>query len=85
MTQIASAVRTIQVRPSRNPRWQKESGWEVNEGEGVCPVYCGPTGREYALSYARQRAGYSPTEIQMLNHDWNVVEIVPPEDKRGLV
>jgi hypothetical protein len=77
-------MQTIQVRPSRYPRWQKQGGWEVFEAEGVCPVYCGPTAREDALSYARQRAGYSPTEIQVLNHDWNVVEIVPPEDKRGL-
>ena len=78
-------MQTIQVRPSREPRWQKQGGCEVFEGYGVCPVCCGPTGRKYALSYARQRAGYSPTEIQVLNHDWNVVEIVPPEDKRGLV
>jgi hypothetical protein len=63
----ATPMRTIQVRPSRNPRWQKQNGWEVNEGDGVCPVYCGATARESALSYARQRAGYSPTEIQVLD------------------
>jgi hypothetical protein len=28
-------VRTIQVRPSRNPRWQTQGGWEVYEAEGV--------------------------------------------------
>jgi hypothetical protein len=31
------SARIIQVRPSRNPRWQKQSGWEVFEAEGVCP------------------------------------------------
>ena len=39
---------------------QKQGGWEVYEGEGVCPVYCDETAREDALSYARQRAGYAP-------------------------
>jgi len=57
----------------------------VNEGDGVCPVYCGAAARESALSYARQRAGYSPTEIQVLDAKWNAAEIIPPEDKRGLV
>jgi hypothetical protein len=57
----------------------------VDEGDGVCPVYCGATAKESAPSYARQRAGYSPTEIQVLNGDWNVAEIIPPEDKRALV
>ena len=52
------SARVIQVRPSRNPRWQKQGGWQVFEAEGVHPVYCGPNGREQALSYARQRAGY---------------------------
>jgi hypothetical protein len=47
-------MQTIQVRPSRYPRWQKQGGWEVFEAEGVCPVYCDPTAREDALSYARQ-------------------------------
>src|SRR5438552_8744109 len=44
--------RIIKVRPSRNPRWQKQGGWEVFEAEGVCPVYCGETGRQNALEYA---------------------------------
>jgi hypothetical protein len=52
------SARIIQVRPSRNPRWQKQDGWEVFEAEGVSPVYCGENGREQALSYAHQRAGY---------------------------
>jgi hypothetical protein len=78
-------MRTIEVRPSRNPRWQQQDGWEVNEGDRVCPVYCGATARESALSYARQRAGYSLTEIQVLDAEWNVAEIIPPEDKRALV
>jgi len=42
-------VRVIQVRPSRNPRWQKKGGWEVFEAEGVCPVWCGENGRQNAL------------------------------------
>jgi len=31
------SARIIQVRPSRNPRWQKQGGWEVFEAEGVSP------------------------------------------------
>jgi hypothetical protein len=77
--------RTIQVRPSRNPRWKKQGAWEVNEGEGVCPAYCGANAREDALSYARQRAGYAPTEIRVLDAEWNVVETIGNEDARPLV
>jgi len=44
---------------------------EVYEGDGVCPVYCGPNAREQALSYARQRAGYGRAEIQVLDEAWN--------------
>ena len=68
-------MRTIQVRPSQNPRWQKQGGWEAFEPEGVCPVYCGPNAREEALSYARQRAGYGRAEIQVLDEAWDVAEI----------
>jgi len=57
------SVRIIQVRPSRNPPWQKEGGWEVFEAEGVCPVYCGQTGHQNALDYAQQRAGYGRCDI----------------------
>ena len=78
-------VRTIQVRPSRNRRWQKQNGWEVNEGDGICPVYCGDCGRESALSYARQRAGYGGAEIQVLDEAWNVAEVIGNEDSRPLV
>ncbi len=55
------------------------------EGNRVCPVYCGPTGKEYALSYATQRARYTPTEIQVLDCKWNVAETIPPETVRGLI
>src|SRR5207248_7649681 len=44
------SARVIQVRSSRNPRWQKQGGWEVFEAEGVSPVYCGESGRKSALS-----------------------------------
>ena len=56
-------ARVIQLRPSRNPRWQKQGGWDVFEAEGVCPVYCGESGHEPALSYAQQRAGYGRYDI----------------------
>jgi hypothetical protein len=59
--------------------------WEVYEGDGVCPVYCGPNAREDALSYARQRAGYAPTEIRILDVEWNLVEAILPQPVRGLV
>jgi len=39
------SARIIQVRPSRDPRWQKQGGWEVFEAEGASPVYCGDRGR----------------------------------------
>ena len=79
-------ARVIQVRPSRNPRWQKQGGWQVFEAEGVCPVYCGAErARESALSYARQRAGYAPTEIQVLDESGNVAETISNEDLRPLV
>ena len=79
------STRIIQVRPSRNPRWQKQGGWEVFEAEGVSPVYCGERGRESALSYARQRAGYGRAEIQVLDETGNVVETIGNEDSRPLV
>lgn len=55
------------------------------EREGVPPVYCGDNGREDALSYARQRAGYGPTEIRVLDAAWNVVETIGNEDTRPWV
>jgi hypothetical protein len=78
-------MRIIQVRPSRNPRWQKQGGWEVFEADGVSPVYCGEGGRESALSYARQRAGYGLCEIQVLDNKWNLAEIIGNEESRPLV
>jgi hypothetical protein len=78
-------MRTIQVRPSRSPRWQKQGVWEVYETNGVSPVFCGATSREDALSYARQRAGYAPTEIQLLDNNWNVGDTISPETVRGLI
>jgi len=77
--------RVIQVRPSQNPRWQKQGGWEVFEAEGVSPVYCGEGGRESALSYASQRAGYGRAEIQVLDETWNVIETIGNEEARPLV
>ena len=78
-------ARIIQVRPSRNPRWQKQGGWEVFEAEGVCPVYCGENGRENALDYAQQRAGYGRCDIQVLDENWNVVETITNEDLKRVV
>jgi hypothetical protein len=48
-------------------------------------VFCGENGREGALSYARQRARYAPTEIRVLDAEWNVVEMIGNEDARPLV
>ena len=39
----------------------------------MSPVYCSPNAREDALSYARQRASYAPTEIRILDAEWTVV------------
>lgn len=79
------AARIIQVRPSRDPRWQKQGGWEAFEAAGVCPVYCDDGARESALSYAHQRAGYGHCEIQVLDGDWNVVDTLGNEGARPLV
>jgi hypothetical protein len=78
-------MKIIQVRPSRDPRWKKQGGWEVYEAKGVSPVYCGPNARNCALSYVRQRAGYAPTEIRVLAADWQIAETLLPEDGRGLI
>jgi hypothetical protein len=56
-----------------------------NEADGVSPVYCGDGGRESALSYARQRAGYGRAEIQVLDEAWNVAEVIGNEESRPLV
>jgi hypothetical protein len=45
------STRIIQVRPSSDSRWQKQGGWEVYEGDGVSPLYCGEMAREHALEY----------------------------------
>ena len=79
------SARIIQVRPSRNPRWKKQGGWEVFEAEGVCPVYCDEPARDSALSYARQRAGYGRAEIQVLDEAWNVVETIRNEHLKPVV
>jgi hypothetical protein len=79
------SARIIQVRPSRDPRWHKQSGWEVHEAGGLCPVYCGERGREVALNYAKQRARYGRAEIQVLDESWNVVETIGNEDLSPLV
>ena len=65
----------------RNP----VGGWEVFEAPGVSPVYCGEGGRESALSYATQRAGYGRAEIQVLDEAWNVVETIGNEEARPVV
>ena len=69
-------ARIIQVRPSRDHRWQKHGGWEVFEAEGVCSICGDEHARDSALSYAQQRAGYGRAEIQMLDDSWNVVETI---------
>jgi len=79
------STRIIQVRPSRNPHWQKKHGWEVFEAEGVQPVYCGETGRQDALDYARQRMDYGRCDVQVLDENWNVVETITNEDLKPLV
>ena len=78
-------VRIIQVRPSRDHRWQKHGGWEVFETEGVCSIYCDEHARESALSYARQRADYGRAEIQVLDESGKVTETIGNEDLRPLV
>jgi len=55
------------------------------EGDGGSPTFCGPNARESALSYARQRAGYAPTEIRVIDEAGNVVETIVAENVRGLV
>jgi hypothetical protein len=79
------SARINQVRPSRNPRWQKQDGWEVFEAEGVCPVYCGENGQQDALDYAQQRMGYGRCDLQVLDEAWNVVETIGNEDLKPVI
>ena len=80
-----TVARSIQVRPSRNPRWKKQGGWQVFEGEGVCPVFCGHNGRGQALSYARQRAATVSRRSRCWTKSGNVAETISNEDARPLV
>ena len=79
------SARIIQVRPSRNPRWKKQEGWEVFEAEGVQPVYCGETSRQNALEYAMERARSGPCDIHVLDENWNVIETLPKEELRPTI
>jgi hypothetical protein len=79
------SARIIQVRPLRNPRWREQGAWEVFEADRVSPVYCGENARDSALSYARQRAGCGRAEIQVLDEEWNVIEMIGNEEARPLV
>ena len=51
----------------------------------MSPVFCGQHGRADALSYAKQRAGYGRTEIQVLDEAGNVVETITNEDLKPVV
>ena len=51
----------------------------------MSPIFCGEHGRADALSYAKQRARYGRTEIQVLDEAWNVVETIGNEEARPLV
>ncbi len=82
---MQAPARIIQVRPSRNPRWKKQGGWEVFEAEGVCPVYCGETGQQYALDYAQQRMDYGRCDLQFLDDNWSIVETITNEDLKLVV
>jgi hypothetical protein len=79
------STRIIQARPSRNPRWQKQGGWEVFEAEGVCPVWCGQNARQNALDYAQQRAHSGLCDIQVLDANWNAVETITNKDLKPVV
>ena len=48
--------------------------------------YCiGDDAKQSAIDYAKARAKFGHGEIRVLNHDWNVVEIIAAENTRGLV
>ena len=55
------------------------------EKQGVCPVWCGETGRQNAIEDAQQRAGYGRCDIQVLDENWNVVETITNEDLKPIV
>ena len=55
------------------------------EADDVSPVFCGDGGRDSALSYAHQRAGYGRCDIQVLDEDWNVAETITNEDLKPVV
>ena len=49
------------------------------------PVYCGETGRQNALEYARQRVGYGLCDIQVLDENWNVIETITNESLKPVI
>jgi hypothetical protein len=42
-------------------------------------------GRQNALDYPRQRAGYGRCDIQLLDENWNVAETIGNEDLEPVV
>jgi hypothetical protein len=57
----------------------------VYEDEGVAPAFCAANGREDALSYAQQRAGYALTEVKVLDAKWNVTNVIPAASGQSLI
>jgi len=43
------------------------------------------TGRQNALEYAQQCAGYGRCDIQVLDRNWNVIETIANEDLKPVV
>jgi len=41
-------------------------------------------GRQNALDYAQQRAGYGRCDIQVLGENWDVVEAITREDLKSV-
>jgi hypothetical protein len=42
-------------------------------------------GRQNALDYAQQRAGYGRCDIQVLDENWNVAEMIGNENLKPVV
>jgi hypothetical protein len=74
-------MKIIEIKPTK-----KFGGlWCVDEAPGVSPCYPGPTGKQFALDYARNcRFGGTSGKIRVYDEAGeNVVEVIPVQGHRA--
>ena len=73
------AMNPIEIRPSR----KFEGAWVAFGTPGVEPAFPGPTGKQNAIDYARDRFGGSRGEIHVYDDDATTIERSVVIDGRG--